>query len=219
MRTGLRVVTVSPADPRPDRVEDAVGVLRAGGVLALPTETFYGLAADAFCVEALIRVNRVKQKPPGSPILLLLADPEQAEQVADPLPHQFEALAQMFWPGPLTLVVPASPRLPDEVSGGRGTVAIRVPGLALPRRLARALGRPISGVSANIHAQPPSRTPGEVARTLTDGLEMILDGGPTTGGAPSTILDLTGEHPAIVRHGTLPTSALSAFLPDIQDPR
>jgi L-threonylcarbamoyladenylate synthase len=112
--------------------------------------------------------------------------------------------------------VPAAPSLPVDVSGQRGTVAVRVPGMPLPRRLAAALGRPITGVSANLHASPPCRTARDVADQFPTGLDVILDGGPSPGGQPSTILDLTGSQPTILRHGLLPASALEPFLSDLE---
>ena len=202
--------------PRPERVAAAVGALEAGEVAALPTETFYGLAVDCCNAEAMLALNRLKRKDEDEPLLLMMEGPGQVAQVADSVPPKFEELAQLFWPGPLTLVISASPRLPAEVSGGRGTVAVRVPGLALPRHMARALGRPITGVSANLHGQRPCRTAADVAGIFPEGVAVILDGGPTQGGAPSTIVDLTGERPTVLRVGILPSSALSPFLPDLQ---
>jgi L-threonylcarbamoyladenylate synthase len=177
----------------------AVAALEAGGVLALPTETFYGLAADSFEGPALRRVQALKGKSADDPILLLLAGRDQASQVSHALPPLFERLADRFWPGPLTLVVPAVPGLPPEVTAGRSTVAVRVPGLALPRRIAAALGRPISGISANRTGQTPCGTAGEVAAAFPEGLAMILDGGRTSGGAPSTVLDLSRTPPRVLR--------------------
>lgn len=213
---GVRVITVNPMQPRPERVAAAVAALEAGQVAALPTETFYGLAVDCFNAAALVALNRLKRKAEDSPLLLLLEEPAQVAQVADSVPPKFEELAQLFWPGPLTLVILASSRLPAEVSGGRGTVAVRVPGLALPRHLARGLGCPITGVSANLHGQRPCRSAADVAAIFPEGVAVILDGGPTQGGAPSTIVDLTGEHPALLREGILPPSSLVPFLPDLQ---
>ncbi len=187
-------------------------MLAGGGVVALPTETVYGLAADASNPSALQWVNRLKGKADGSPILLLLADRRQAEQLCDDLPASFAPLVERFWPGPLTLVVRAAERVPREITGGRGTLALRVSGLALPRRLAAGLGRPISGVSANVTGHPPCRTASEVARAFPRGLEMILDGGPTPGGLPSTILDLGLTPPQVLREGLLPRAALRPFL-------
>jgi L-threonylcarbamoyladenylate synthase len=208
----LRVITVNPTQPRQDRLEQAVRSLCDGGIVALPTETFYGLAADSSDPEALRAVNGIKRKPPGSAILLLVADRAQVDAVAGEVPPVVDRLAQAFWPGPLTLIVPASPDLPVEIGAGSGTVAVRVPGLALPRRLAAALGRPITGISANRHGEPPCRTAIEVSRAFPEGVDLILDGGSTTGGAPSTILDLSGSQPRVARVGVLPVSALRPFV-------
>ena len=215
----MRVVSVNPEAPPVDRLELALESLRDSAAVALPTETFYGLAVDCTSIEALQRVNRIKDKPADSPILLLLAEPAQAEMVAADLPEAFHFLAQRFWPGPLTLVVRAASSLPSEVSGGRGSVALRVPGLALPRMLAAGLGRPISGVSANRTGQPPCRTAAEVARVFdqedpdeTDcEIAMLLDGGPTAGGAPSTIVDLTGGEPRCPARGVAAAIGLGAI--------
>jgi len=207
------VASINPSDPRPDRLERAVERLRGGEVLAVPTETFYGLCADSRNGEALARVNRLKGKPVGAPILLLLADAGQVDRVSGALPAAFESLAAAFWPGPLTLVVPAAPGLAPEIGGERGTVAVRVPGLVLPRRIAQALGAPIAGVSANRYREPPCRTAPEVADAFSEGLSMILDGGPCPGGAPSTIVDLCASPARIVRQGILPAVSLRPFLP------
>lgn len=211
----VRVITVNPMLPRPDRLAAACESLNDGGIAALPTETFYGLAADCHNTEALRAINRIKGKDGVAPHLLLMAETAQVALVSASLPRHFDELAKLFWPGPLTLVVPAARGLAREVTGGRGTVAVRVPGLALPRRLARELGRPITGVSANLHGEPPARTAAEVARYFPEGVSLILDGGPTQGGAPSTILDLTTERPTVLREGILPRSALATYLPDL----
>ena len=208
----LRILAVNPAAARNDKLAQAVDVLAGGGVVALATETVYGLAADMSNRTALGRVNRLKEKPRGSPILLLLADRHQAEQVSDDLPATFDLLVERFWPGPLTLVVRASPSVPREITGGGDRVAIRVPGLALPRQLAAGLGRPISGVSANLTGRPPCLTAGEVARAFPEGLEMILDGGLAPGGVSSTVLDLCRTPPQVLREGLLPLTALRPFL-------
>jgi len=194
----------------------AVAAIEQGGVVALPTETFYGLAADAFNERAVERVADLKGTPATSPVLLLIADPAQVETVADSIPEKFRELTEMFWPGPLTLVVPASPRVPRRVTAGTGTVAVRVPGLALPRRIARALGRPITGPSANPHGLPPCRTAVEVVEVFGEALDMVLDGGPTPGGKPSTILDLSQPEPRVLRDGLLPISSLGPFLPELE---
>ena len=211
----MRILTVNPSEPREDRLSEAAAVLESGGLVGLPTETFYGIAADIAAPAALARINALKAKAEHSPLLVLLSETSQAEQVSGPFPERFLTLAAQFWPGPLTLVIPAAPSLAREVTGGGATVAVRVPGLALPRRLARILARPITGVSANSHGVAPCRTAAEVHRTFPEGLEMILDGGPTAGGAASTILDLSGERPLILREGLIPGSSLEPLLPDL----
>ncbi len=208
----VRISAVNPVDPREDRLEIALEVLRRGELAALPTETFYGLCGDALNARAMGRINLLKGKPADTPILLLLSGPEQAEQLCDRIPERYTELAGMFWPGPLSLVIPATDRVPREVTAGTGTVAVRVPGLALPRRLASGLGRPISGVSANRHGQPASRTSAEVHRAFPEGLALILEGGPAPGGAPSTILDLTGSQPRVLREGVIPVASLRAVI-------
>lgn len=210
-----RIIPVDPTAPREERLLPAIDRLRCGEIVSMPTETFYGLSVDASNGAALTSVNALKGKPDDAPILLLAADVPQVRSFAGDLPEAFELLAATFWPGPLTLVVPAGDRLPPEVSGGRGTFAVRVPGLALPRRVAGLLGRPIAGVSANRTGEPPARRAVDVFATFGDGLSVILDGGPTAGGASSTVVDLASDRPRIVRAGTVPAQALEPFLPGI----
>lgn len=210
------ILKVDPDEPEEERLQEAADLLRSGGVVALPTETFYGLAADPFDPSAVKNLNALKGKSPDSPSLLLLAGPEQVEQVAGPIPESFRLLAGRFWPGPLTLVVRASCDLPGEVTGGGPTVGIRVPGLALPRRLAALLGRPVTGVSANLHGRPPCRTAQEVVEALREGVSLVLDGGRTAGAAPSTVLDLSGDRPRVIREGAVALSSLRALLPEIR---
>jgi L-threonylcarbamoyladenylate synthase len=196
------VISVDPAEPEEAAIEIAVGVLRRGGIVATPTETVYGLAVDCRNRAALALVNRLKRKAEDANVLLLLGATEQVAQVAARIPPRFHALASRFWPGPLTLVVPAA----------AGSVAVRVPGLALPRRLATRLGAPISGISANVSGQPPCRSASDIARIFGDGVELIFDGGTTAGDVPSTILDLTCDPPRVVREGVLPLAVLEPFL-------
>lgn len=195
---------------------EAVAAIRDGGVAALPTETFYALSVDAFNAEAVERVVALKRTPDRSPVLLLIADPGQVEMVASRVPEKFHELTELFWPGPLTLVVPAASHVPARVTAGTGTVAVRVPGLNLPRRVARALGRPITGPSANLHGHPPCRTALEVVGVFGEALDLVLDGGATSGGKPSTILDLSGPEPRVLREGLLPISSLEPFLPELK---
>ena len=212
----MRIANVDPHNPRQERLEDAAAVLAAGGVVAVPTETFYGLAADVRNPDALRQINALKGKTAESPLLLLLGSVEQAREVTGPLPRAFDTLVQRFWPGPLTLLVPAAADLDRALVGRTGTVAVRVPGLAIARKLAAVLGRPISGPSANRHGEPPARTAAEVAEVFDDRIDLLLDGGPTTGGAPSTLLDLTVDPPLMLREGLVGAAALQPYLPVIE---
>jgi len=202
-----RLLPVDPSAPSEDTLAEATRALRAGGIVALPTETFYGLAADPFLPGTLAAVNRLKGKDATSPILLLLADLAQALPLMAATPAAFPSLAAL-WPAPLTLVVPASAAVPPEVSGGRGTVGFRVPALALPRLLAARLGGPVTGVSANRTGEAPPRRAAEVQEAFPEGLALILDGGDTVGEAPSTLVDLTGSPPRLLREGALPWAVL-----------
>lgn len=195
------------ASPSPEALDEGARALRAGGIVALPTETFYGLAVDPFQPRALLAVNRLKGKDARSPLLLLLADAAQAGPLMGRVPEAFPLLTGL-WPGPLTLVLPASDAVPEEVSGGRGTVGMRVPGLALPRLLAARLGGPITGVSANRTGAPAPTTVAEVLEAFPEGLALILDGGETRGGSPSTVVDLTVVPPRSLRDGAVPWSAV-----------
>ncbi len=212
----MQVTPVNPREPKPVRIEAAAEVLRAGGVVALPTETFYGLAVDSSQGRAVAQLNRLKVKDDDSPVLLLAPDMAQVERVITALPTSFALLARAFWPGPLTLVLPAAPGLSSQVTGGRETVAVRVPGIALPRMLAEVLGNPVTGVSANLHGRRPPRTAGEVAESFPEGIDLLLDGGPTPGGGPSTLVDLTGPKPRVLRPGIVRETALRNLVPDLQ---
>ena len=200
---------------RPDdrTLQNAVSRLRRGGVIAIPTETFYGLAADAANPEAMERVNLLKGKPRDAPVLLLAADLLQVAKVADVDVPRCRELTKAFWPGPLTLVLPARPGVPRPARDARGTVAVRVADASWPQALAEGLGGPITGPSANPHGAPPPRTAAEVRDAFGEALDAIVDGGRTPGGAPSTLLDLSGPRPRILRRGAVSDESLLRVFP------
>jgi len=186
--------------------------LRAGGIVGVATETYYGLAADPADAGAVSRLLALKGHPAGRPILLLAAGVEQVAALCDiDAAPGAACLAAAFWPGPLTLVLPLRPgrTLPACPSG---TVALRVPGLAVPRSLAAALGSPITGTSANPAGAAPPVTARQVADYFPVGLAMILDCGPAPGEEPSTLLDLSGAGPRLLRAGRVTRQALEAKL-------
>ncbi len=198
-----------------DFFAEARGLLSAGGLLALPTETFYALAVNRFDGAALARLYGVKARPLGNPVLVLISGPEMLPQVALPAPPAYQLLAPL-WPGPLTLILPARPDLPPLLTGGTGAIGVRQPGHILIRRLLAALGFPVTGTSANRSGQPPLATAAAVALEMGEEVDLILDAGPTPGGRPSTVVDLTVSPPRLVRAGAISTDTLKEVIPEMR---
>ena len=184
-------------------IEEAAEFLRKDGVIGYPTDTLYGLGGNPFSVKALSRILHVKGRSADKGLPLLLADADDVELVARPDSRFFNALAAAFWPGPLTLVLSPIPGLPGPVLGPTGAVGVRVPDHPVPRALARALGKPIVGTSANPSGGPDPVTAQDVERSLGHRIDYILDGGPAYRGQPSSVVDLTGERPRMIRTGAL----------------
>jgi L-threonylcarbamoyladenylate synthase len=196
-------VRVDPLSPDPGVLEAAARVIDAGGVVALPTDTLYGLAADPFCSEAVERVFHIKGRAAERALPLIAADRAQVIKWVGPLPALGDPLADAFWPGPLTLLVPAPPTLADAVSGGTGLVGVRVPAHAVARGLCRACDRPLTATSANVSGRPAPADAADVERQLGHHVDLLLDGGPAPGGEASTIVDVTGPAARLVRSGAL----------------
>jgi len=201
----IRIV-IDAEQPAEQTLADAARVLAEGGVIAFPTDTLYGLAADPRSDEAVRRIFRVKGRPPDSALPLIAASAAQAEAFANAWPPLARQLAERFWPGPLSLVVGASDRLGTEVLAGGATVAVRVPAHAVAVGLARHLGAPVTATSANRSGQAPAVTADEVLWALADAVDvaLVLDAGACRGGAPSTLVDVTGAEPRLVRAGAVP---------------
>ena len=191
------------------RIAEAAAVLRRGGLVVYPTETFYGLGALARDPGALERLARAKLRPAGKPLPLIAADLAQVEEVAL-LEGRAARLAARFWPGPLTLILPARPGLPNEVTAGTGTVGIRVPGNALACALARAAGGPLVSTSANPSGGPPPVHVAELSPALRAAVDHVLDGGPAPGGLPSTVVAVEGEAVRLVRAGAVSFDRVTA---------
>lgn len=185
------------------QVEDGISILRQGGLVAFPTDTVYGLGASANLPQAVEKVYRVKQRPRDRALPLLLADISQISEVAYPVSQVAWRLARAFLPGALTLVLPKSKSVPDIITAGGKTVAVRVPAHPIPVALARGLGTPIVGTSANISGQPSPLTAGEVSIQFGNKMEIIIDGGRCPGGKESTVVDVTGEVPVMLREGAI----------------
>jgi L-threonylcarbamoyladenylate synthase len=200
----MRRVFVNPGAPHRDAVQEAATRIRGGGIVALPTDTLYGLAADPFRRDAVARVFEVKGRPADRALPLIACDAAQVTASIGPLNAVAERLATAFWPGPLTLLVMAPPGLGADVTGGTGLIGVRVPADAVARAVCRAVGWPVTATSANISGEPPSSDPDDIERTLGARIDLLLDGGPTRGGAPSTIVDVTTAEPSLVRAGAIP---------------
>ena len=185
-------------------VRTAVAVLRRGGLVAFPTETVYGLGADAEQPAALRRLYAVKGRPPAHPVIVHLGSVEQLEDWAASVPGPARTLAAACWPGPLTLVLRRTARVPDEVTGGRDTVGLRVPAAPLALALLGAFGGGVAAPSANRFGHVSPTTADAVRAELGDAVDVVLDGGPCTLGVESTIVDCSGGPPTILRLGGLP---------------
>ena len=193
----MKTHLISVRDPQ--AIPRALEILRAGGLVAFPTDTVYGLGALAFDQAAIESIYRAKGRPLEKAIPILIADAADLDQVADAIPARARRIAARFWPGPLTLVLAKRADLPAAVSA-TSTVGVRVPDHAVARALLRAAG-PMAVTSANLSGQANPRTMGEVIRQLDGRIPLVLDGGETPGGVPSTLADVTGAEPVILRAG------------------
>lgn len=193
-------------------LQRAVGILRAGGLVAFPTETVYGLGADALNRSAVRRVFEVKRRPEGHPLIIHVGRSQELAALARDLPSQAWELARRFWPGPLTLVVRKSGIVPLSVTGGRDTVAVRVPGHPLALALLHAFGGPIAAPSANRFGQVSPTTALHVSSDLGGDVDLILDGGGSEIGVESTIVDLTRDRLCVLRLGGISVEDLEAVV-------
>lgn len=190
------------------QAEESLRILARGGVVAVPTDTVYGLAVDAHNPAAVERVYEIKQRPSDLSLPLFLHDASALSSVCDPVPDLARFFAGHFWPGAVTLVVPAARSLPRHLSRN-GSVAVRVPDHALCQLIVRQLARPITGTSANVSGRLPARTPEEVKRQLGKRVDLVIDGGRCPGGV-STIVDVSGEAPTMLRVGLVSEESLQA---------
>jgi L-threonylcarbamoyladenylate synthase len=212
----VRRVFVDPEAPQSDAIQEAASWIRRGGVTAIPTDTLYGLAANPFDANAVARVFLVKGRPTDRALPLIASDLAQVVRHIGPLPSPTERLVTRFWPGPLTLLFAAPGALASRVTGGTHRVGVRVPGDAVARAVCAAVGHPITATSANLSGGPATADPDVVERTLGAVLDFLLDAGTITGGAPSTIVDVSeeGADPVLIRSGAIPWEEIQAWLRD-----
>ena len=207
------IVKINSENPEASLVKYAADQIRAGEVLGMPTDTFYGLAADPFNLRAVDRVYDIKTRSRHKPLSLLIESVDQAEELAKKLPEEFYALARKFWPGPLTVIVRAGSRLPLKVTANTGNVALRVPNAKIPLAVVTAAAIPITATSANLSGAAECTTAEQVHDQLHGRISIIVDGGISPRDIPSTIIDLSDEEARwkIIREGAIPKDEISKF--------
>jgi L-threonylcarbamoyladenylate synthase len=212
------IIKVDSHHPEKAEIERAAALLRAGEVVVFPTETVYGLGADTLQPEAVEKIFAAKERPYSDPLIAHIADLSMLEQIVTDIPALAHKLAQAFWPGPLTLILPASERVPRLVTAGLPTVGVRMPGHPVALALIRAAGSPVAAPSANRFMHVSPTTAQHVSADLDGRVPLILDGGPCTVGVESTILDLCAPVPTILRPGGVSLEALRSIIPEVQPP-
>lgn len=213
-----RVVTVDPTQPDPAVIDEGGAILRTGGLVAFPTETVYGLGANALDRAAVDRIFAAKGRPAYNPVIVHVADRAQASGLASEWPDTADRLAEAFWPGPLTLVVPKTAAIPDNVTAGLPAVGLRVPAHPVALALIRSAGVPVAAPSANRFTELSPTLASHVASSLGDRVDLLIDGGSTDVGIESTVVDLTGERPRLLRPGMVTLAALESIVGDVAVP-
>ncbi len=207
------IVRINCENPETSLVKYAADQIRSGEVLGMPTDTFYGLAADPFNLRAVEKVYEIKTRSRHKPLSLLIASVEQAEELAKDLQDEFYALARKFWPGPLTIIVKAGSKLPLKVTANTGNVAIRVPNARIPLAVVTAAAIPVTATSANLSGAAECTSAEQVRDQLHGRINIIVDGGTSPRDVASTIVDLTddGARWKVIREGAIPADQISTF--------
>ncbi|MCX6567303.1 MAG: L-threonylcarbamoyladenylate synthase [Candidatus Aminicenantes bacterium] len=208
----FRVVRINPKKYDLEPVRKIRDDILAGGIVIFPTETFYGLGANAFSPDGVREVYAFKERDKGKPLPIVAADAESVLSYSEHLPRVFFDLIRQFWPGPLTLVVHARPLFPPKMLGPNNTIAVRVPGMAWLRDFLKDLGVPLTSTSANRSGHGEIADPFKIFRDFEDRNVTIIDAGRTTCGLSSTIVDVTSNPPKILREGAIPTECVAPFL-------
>jgi len=212
-RVAAEIIRINSEAPESSLIAYVAEQIGAGYVLGMPTDTFYGLAADPFNLRAVEKIYDVKSRSRHKPLSLMIESVDQAEDLTRPLPEEFYKLARKYWPGPLTLIVRAASRLPLKVTANTGNVALRVPAARIPVAVVRAAGVPLTATSANISGAAECTTADGVRQQLGDFIPVIVDGGPSPRSVASTIVDLTDPSGCrVLREGAIPAQEISDFL-------
>ena len=210
------LVRLDPERPDSDLIESAASIIRSGGLVAFPTETVYGLGADAMNEAAVQRVFEAKGRPADNPLIVHICSLEMLDRAAGRLSEKARLLAERFWPGPLTMVLDRNSRVAASVSSGLDTVAVRMPGCRIALDLISSAGTPVAAPSGNTSGRPSPTTAAHVLRDLGGRIDMILDGGTTNIGIESTVLDVTTEPPLILRPGWITREQLAESIGQVE---
>ena len=207
-----QIIKVNPHLIERDKIKTIVKVLQKGGIIAYPTDTFYGLGVNCFLKNSILSIYRLKNRDYSKPLSVVISDLEMVERVAVEIPPVFKALASEFWPGSLTLVLKASSSLPRELRSPDGSVGVRLPALRWLRELIKEAAFPLTATSANVSGKREISQPGKVIKTFYGKIDLIVNGGKTSGILPSTVVDLISGKPKILREGALPVSRIRKYM-------
>jgi len=207
-RKRLKVYKINHERPEPELIQRAGTIIKQGGIVVFPTRCLYGIGADAFNADAVDRVFKIKQRPTQKPILILIEQWIQLERLVSHASSAAFCIMNHFWPGRVTLVFKAGDAAPRHLTAGTGKIGIRLPGYPVAAALIRSLGRPITGTSANLSGESSCRRLGDLKPQLTRQLDAALDAGPLKGGTGSTVVDVTGDIPLILREGEISETEL-----------
>jgi L-threonylcarbamoyladenylate synthase len=206
-----RILKIAPGAVRPGAIREIARVLNGNGIIVYPTDTFYGLGANCFSQKALKSIFAIKKRSTSRALPVLVSDLDMAKGLAAELPPVFHPLTSRFWPGPLTIVLKAASHLPAELVGPGRTIGVRLPAVSWLQALIRETGVPLVTTSANISGQREIDSAEEVLRLFKGIVDLIVDGNRTPGGKPSTVVDLTGEKPILIREGVLGKKDLEKY--------
>ena len=212
-----KIVKIHREIDRFDDLGDIVDVLWNDGIIIYPTETFYGLGVNGLSRKAIRKVFRLKKRDPLKPISVVISDFSMLRRIVSEIPAYSRRLIQNFWPGPLTLVLKASSRLPEELKGEAGTVGVRLTSHGWVRTLVSKAGFPITATSANISGETEISDPEDVLKFFEGAVDLIVDGGKAEGVLPSTVVDLSGEKPRLLREGAIPLNRIAKYLPSLSE--
>lgn len=212
LKKPLRVIRIDPDHPAPQTIHQAAALIQNQGVVVFPTQGLYGLAADARDSLAIKKIFHIKHRPETNPLLILIHRPTDLEELVTHIPDAAHRLMQAFWPGGLTLIFKAAPRVSDLLTAGTGKIGVRIPSHPVARALVKAAGRPITGTSANRSGAPGCSQIKDLSQDLIRAADLVLNAGPLKGGTGSTILDVTCDPPWVIRQGRIPFDSIRQVL-------